>query len=120
MVLAAGNAALCAEWIATPEARMACCEGGDCPMHKGRSDDSGADQVVTQAQAYACCAASGSGQPNSSSPMSVATISAAVLGVGAIVPTITPSLMLTDGWRTRAPIHRPSVARHILLSVFLV
>ena len=42
MGLLAGNAAVCAGWLATPEARMACCaEGGDCPMHKDESRRSG-------------------------------------------------------------------------------
>ncbi len=36
--LMAGNAAICAGWMPTPEARMACCaDGAECPMHKGDS-----------------------------------------------------------------------------------
>jgi predicted metal-binding membrane protein len=119
--LIAGNAAVCAGWAATPEARMACCaEGGDCPMHKGRSEEHGSQRVITQAQADACCAASEQEQSKSSNPTAVTAISPAVLGVGVVLPVITPSLMLTDGWRTDAPIHSPPVARHVLFSVFLV
>jgi hypothetical protein len=100
---------------------MACCvEGGECPMHKGRSDESSSQRAITQAQADACCAASEREESNSSNPTAVATISAAVLGVGVVLPAMTPSLMLTDGWRTNAPIQSPPVPRHVLLSVFLV
>ena len=56
LALMAGNAAVCAGWMSSPEARMACCsEGGACPMHRGSSHDSGSDRV-TQAQADSCCA----------------------------------------------------------------
>jgi hypothetical protein len=35
LVLLGGNAAVCAGWAPTPEARKACCESGMCPMmHK--------------------------------------------------------------------------------------
>jgi hypothetical protein len=121
LALAAGNAAVCAGWAATAEERMACCaDGGECPMHKGRSDESASDHVITQAQADACCASSERDQSNSSSPTAIAGISAAVLGAGVVLPAVTPSLVLTDGWRTGGPIHRPAVPRHVLLSVFLV
>jgi hypothetical protein len=121
LALVAGNAAVCAGWAATAEARMACCtEGGECPMHKGHSDESGSERVVTQAQADACCAASERDQSNSSNPTAPAAISAAVLGTGVVLPAVTPSLVLTDGWRTDAPIRSPPVPRHVLLSVFLV
>ncbi len=89
-------------------------------MHKDHSDESGSRRLITQAQADACCAASEREQSNSSNPTAVTATSAAVLGVGVVVPATTPALVLTDGWRTDAPIHSPPVPRHILLSVFLV
>jgi hypothetical protein len=89
-------------------------------MHKGRSDESSSQHIVTQAQADACCAASEREKSNSSTPTAVTLISAAVLGAGVAVPSITPALVLTDGWRTDAPIHSPPVPRHVLLSVFLL
>jgi hypothetical protein len=89
-------------------------------MHKARSDESGSERVITQAQADACCAASERDQSNSSNPTAIAAISATVLGAGVVLPAVTPSLVLTDGWRMDAPIHGPPVPRHILLSVFLV
>jgi hypothetical protein len=88
-------------------------------MHKGHSDE-GSDHVVSQAQADACCAASGSDQSDSSTPTAASAVSAAVLGDGVVLPAAAPSLVVTDGWRTDAPIHGPPVPRHVLLSVFLV
>ena len=118
--LIAGNAAVCAGWAATPEARMACCTDNDCPMHRGGSDESSSQRVVTPAQADACCAASERDQSDSTNPTAVAAISAAVLGTGLVLPASTPSLVLTDRWRTEAPVPITPVPRHILLSVFLV
>ena len=119
--LMAGNAAVCAGWLATPEARMACCaDGGECPMHKGDSHRSGSERVLTQAQADSCCASSegrNSSQPN---PSFVTAITAAVLGVGVVLPTDVPALVLSDAWRTSAPIPIAPVPKHVLLSVFLV
>src|SRR4029450_5363447 len=67
LALITGNAALCAGWAATPEARMACCaEGAECPMPSG-SHDSASDRVLTQAQADACCAVSGRDRSSPSS-----------------------------------------------------
>jgi hypothetical protein len=119
--LVAGNAAMCAGWKASPEARMACCaDGADCPMHKGNSHRSGSERVLTQAQADSCCALSEGKNSNQSSPTLAAAITAAVLGAGIILPADVPALVLSDGWRTSAPIPIEPVPKHILLSVFLV
>jgi hypothetical protein len=118
--LLAGNAAVCAGWLATPEARMACCsEGHECPMHKGNSHGSGSARVLTQAQADSCCA-SAEGQNSNTNPSFVTAITAAVLGVGIVLPANVPALVLSDGWRTSAPIPVAPVPKHVLLSVFLV
>src|SRR5215207_6808779 len=69
MGLLAGNAAVCAGWLATPEARMACCaEGRDCPMHKGESQRSGRERLLTQAQVDSCCASSERENSSQSTP----------------------------------------------------
>ena len=120
LALVGGNAAVCAGWAATPEARMACCADDDCPMHKGGSDESTSQRVITQAQADACCAASERDLSDSTNPTVVAAISAAVLGTGVVLSITPPALVVTDGWRTEAPVPIAPVARHILLSVFLV
>ena len=100
---------------------MACCaEGGECPMHKGDSHSSGSARVLTQAQADSCCASSERENSNQSSPSFVAAITAAVLGVGIVLPANVPALVLSDAWRTSAPIPIAPVPKHVLLSVFLV
>src|SRR5689334_22054788 len=100
-----GNAAICAGWLPSPESRMACCaDGVECPMHKGDSLHSGSNRVLTQTQADSCCASSESKTSNQSSLTFVAAITAAVLGVGTVLPTNVPALVLSDGWRTTAPI----------------
>jgi hypothetical protein len=119
--LIAGNAAICAGWAATPAERMACCsESGECPMHKGKSHDSGSGHVLTQVDADACCAASEREHSSPSSLTFVATISVAVLGPGIVLPASVPALVLSDDWRRYSPIPTPPVPKHVLLSVFLV
>jgi hypothetical protein len=119
--LMAGNAAICAGWMPTPEARMACCaDGAECPMHQGDSHSSGSRRVLTQAQADSCCASSESRNSNESNPTFVAASTAAVLGAWTVLPANVPALVLSDGWRTSAPIPVAPVPKHVLLSVFLV
>ena len=119
--LVAGNAAMCAGWKSTPEARKACCaDGVECPMHKGNSHRSGSDRVLTQAQADSCCASSEGKDSNQFGPTFVAAITAAVLGDGIILPANVPGLVLSGEWRTSAPIPVEPVPKHVLFSVFLV
>ena len=119
--LMAGNDALCAGWMATPEARMACClDGCECPMHKDDSHRSGSERVLTQAEADSCCALSEGKNSDQFSPTFVAAITTAVLGAGIVLPTNVPALVLSDGWRTSAPIPVAPVPKHVLLSVFLI
>jgi hypothetical protein len=119
--LVAGNAAICAGWMPTAEARMACCaDGGECPMHKGNSPSSRSGSVLTQRQADNCCASAESQRSNQSNPSFVTAITATVLGVGVVLPTSVPALVLSDAWRTSAPIPIAPVPRHVLLSIFLI
>jgi hypothetical protein len=121
VLVSAGNAAICAGWAPTPEARMECCSGEEpCPMHKGESGNEQSGHSVSQAQADSCCASSERDSSNQSNPTNVASISSAVLGTGTVLPALVPALVLSDGWRTVAPILSPPVPRHLLLSVFLV
>ena len=100
---------------------MACCaEGGDCSMHKGESHGSESERVLTQAQADSCCASSEPENSNQSNHWVVTTITAAVLGVGMVLPATVPALVLSDAWRTSAPLPVAPVPKHVLLSVFLV
>jgi len=123
--LIAGNAAVCAGWLATPEARMACCaDEAKCPMHKGDSHrdshHAGPERVPTQAQADSCCASSQDRNSNQSNPTVAAAITAAVLGAGIVFRADVPALVLSDGWRTSAPRRVAPVPKHVLISVFLV
>ena len=120
VLISAGNVAVCAGWAATPEARMACCSESACPMHKADSQSSGSGRVISQAQADSCCASAEHKNSNESSPTFVGAISSAVLGTGIALPVTVPALVLSDGWRTVAPIPTAHVPKHVLLSVFLV
>ena len=89
-------------------------------MHKGDSHSSGSARVLTQAQADSCCASAEGQNSNRSNPSFVTAITAAVLGVGVILPANVPALVLSDAWRTSVPLPVAPVPRHDLLSVFLV
>jgi hypothetical protein len=117
----AGNAAVCAGWAPTPEARKACCaDGGGCPMHKGDPRDSSSHRMLTQGQADSCCASAEHENSNTANPAFVSAISIAVLGSGVILPPSIPAFVLRESWRTVSPIPATPVPRHVLLSVFLV
>ena len=90
------------------------------PHAQGRSHRSGSERVLTQAQADNCCAAAEGQNSSQSNPSFVTAITAAVLGVGVILPANVPALVLSDAWRTSAPIPIAPVPKHVLLSVFLV
>lgn len=121
LALVVGNAALCAGWAATPEARMACCaKEAECPMHKSGSSDADGHHVVTQAQADSCCALSERSAPSPSTPTFAVTIPSAVLTVATVLSAETPALVLGEPWRTRAPLRADPGPKHVLLSVFLV
>lgn len=89
-------------------------------MHKGDSQHSGSERVLTQIQADNCCASSERENSNRSNPTFVTAITGSVLGVGVILPAKVPALVLSDAWRTSAPIPVAPVPKHVLLSVFLV
>jgi hypothetical protein len=117
--LSASPVALCAGWMATPEARMACCsEAGACPMHKSDAPDH-SPRAVTQAEADRCCAASGQDGPApSSSASTLAAPAGVVLGP---VPLVLPSAAAQPHvLRKLVPVTRTHVPKHLLLSVFLV
>lgn len=121
LALIDAHAAVCAGWQPTPEARMDCCiEDCTCPMHDSKSDSSESAKSLTQAEADSCCASSEREDSSPSNPSIVAPISNAVLGQAVVIPAPIPSLVLSDNWRTAVPIPAAPVARHVLLSVFLV
>jgi len=120
LALCAGNVAVCAGWQPTPEARMACCmDGTTCPMHKSDHHDHSSSHSVTQTQADSCCAAGAQRRDSVS-----AGLTFAASGVIALVPvaafTVPVSALSSQEWRALVPLRVSSVAKHLLLSVFLV
>lgn len=120
LVMMAGNLGVCAGWAATPEARMSCCKSGEsCPMSHSEGTG-GAAPALTQAQADACCASS---EPDGSTPSAAPTASAitvAVLGLGVLVPPPTRIDRLHPAFAADPPDAQTAVARHVLLTVFLI
>ena len=119
LVLAASQAGVCAGWMATPEARMACCAvGGTCQMHKSERED-GSTRGLTQAEADRCCAASE--QDDSTPSPSSAGFFVALGIVHSPVPALIPDPQAhVELWRASVPIPTAHVPKHLLLSVFLV
>jgi hypothetical protein len=61
--LIAGLSAPCAGWEGSPEARLACCADGECPMDHEEGASGNGDTRISQLDADRCCAAS---EPSSS------------------------------------------------------
>jgi hypothetical protein len=121
LALLSGSLRECTGWEATPEARMACCsKDGTCPMRKKNAPDPQRQHVLTQADADSCCASSEQPPSQQGGEAVALTITAAVLGAPTVLPAPTPALVSSDRWRTIAPVPGTPVAKHLLLSVFLV
>jgi hypothetical protein len=121
LALVGGSQAVCAGWLPTAEARMACCvEGRACPMHEANDHSSGSGHVMTQVEVDTCCMASQREPSTPSNPALAAAISVNVLGPSTVLPAVVPALVLSGHWRTASPIPTTPVPRHVLLSVFLV
>lgn len=109
--------AVCAGWQSSPDARMTCCapEAG-CPMQASATPPGHADHAAGT-DADVCCAMSEPGRaareiPSTASPV-VPVLDGATLS--AFQPVIAPRLSI----RPATPTHS-GVARHVLLSVFIV
>lgn len=120
IALVGGQLAECQGWLATAEARMACCaKEQECPMHKAGQHSSGLNQIVSQSDADRCCATSEHGD---SMPTSVKVN--AVGGPALIAVSFSGVLASPRAWFARG-IQRvsdplTSRSRHVLLSVFLI
>ena len=109
--------AVCAGWQATPEARMQCCEGGACPMH--RHEHGGSRARVTQAAADDCCAQSARPDSSPSATAFASTLTLAVLeSHPPAASSLAPAPLLSAPWETPSP--PAHVPKHLLLSVLLV
>jgi hypothetical protein len=113
-VLSVGNVAICAGWVATPEARMACCVGtSECPMHSGGHDHG----TMSQAEADSCCAASENDR-SQTSPLSLVALSVSPVMLWTVAVASEPARSFLA--HPVAPPHLNQRARHLLLSVLLV
>ena len=120
LALSAGNAAVCAGWQATPDARMACCMNGtSCPMHESEGHGHSTDGGVSQAQADSCCAASA--QRHDSAAAGVTFVAS---GAVALVPValfaVPVNRFAAHEWRACVPLPVSSTPTHLRLSVLLV
>ena len=117
LICAFGNIAICAGWMPTPDARMACCSDGACPMHRPKSHDE--DAAVTQADADRCCTA---GEREDSTPSSAnVAFSVTILATASPVPVALSAPDYRVGiWRGSPPLASARVSKHVLLSVFLL
>jgi hypothetical protein len=121
LALAAAGWAECAGWQTSPEARMACClTGGDCPMHGSTEPGGGSERVVTQAQADSCCASGTDDSTPSSAAFSLSWSAALVTSGLSIMARPAAPAVSFDAWRTHVPLTVSRVAKHVLLSVFLI
>jgi hypothetical protein len=133
VVLLAGIAGdLCAGWHPSADARMACCLDGACGMHGAAltvstdgagAHDVGIDQPTTprptQADADVCCASS---ETYTTAPPGAFALDLALEPVhgptASLAPPVTVALYGVDHWP--APPGTSGVARHVLISVFLI
>jgi hypothetical protein len=120
LALSAAGWAECAGWQASPEARMACCSGRDCPMHGSTEPGASSERVVTQGQADSCCAASDTNDSTPSAGAFSLSLSAAL--VPSTLYTLAPITAAAsfDARRTHVPLRIGQVSKHVLLSVFLI
>jgi hypothetical protein len=118
LVVISGHLAECRGWLATPEARMACCENEQqCPMHK-----SGAHRdrrTVTQAEADRCCAANS--QTDHSVPSATQSAPADSIASTPAIIAVAPLTVVGRAVRIETDLRPPTGrSRHVLLSVFLI
>jgi type IV pilus biogenesis protein CpaD/CtpE len=119
IALVGGNAALCAEWAATPEARMSCCsDDADCPMHKSDRSASDSHRGMSQAQADSCCASSERNSSSQSTQTFTLTIPSGSISESVVLPATVSAAVAREWWRV--PLSKSSIPKHVLLSVFLV
>jgi len=119
LFISGGDAALCAGWEVTAEARMACCVSGACPMHQSGQHGSDSADTVSQAEADICCVASESAGPTPTSPVFAVVLPSAI-PVQQLFAFVSPLILMADATREPIPLSGSLVPKHLLLSVFLI
>jgi len=94
-------------------------DGTTCPMHKSDSQEHPSTQVVSQTQADSCCAAAAQ-RRDSAAAGSTFAASGVIAPVPVAAFAIPGSVFRSQEWRALVPLRVSSVAKHLLLSVFLV
>jgi len=119
LVLAAGPPGACLGWMATPEARMACCAGHQT-THGQRHHEHGTARDVTQAEADRCCATSDR-EDTAPSPVTATPVMTPGADLSAVIVVLPdPARHWTFSQGSAGTVPLAHVARHLLLSVFLV
>jgi hypothetical protein len=119
LALTAGNSAVCAGWLPTAEARMACCSRAHpCPMHESDAHHGSSPDPIDQAHADSCCAASERHEDGApSSPLVLLPAAPAETPTAlAVIPEPATALRVSHAHAPPAP----SLPRHLLLTVLLV
>lgn len=119
LFISGGDAALCAGWEMTAEARMACCVSGACAMHQSDQHGSAPADTVSQAEADSCCVASESADPTPTSPVFAMVLPSAI-PVQQLFAFVSPLILMADTAREPIPLSGSLVPRHLLLSLFLI
>jgi hypothetical protein len=119
ILVLSGHLAECRGWLATPEARMECCEDEqECPMHKSGKGD--AFHELTQAAADQCCATGT--QADDSLPTAAHSAPAdASVSVSVVAKIIALPARPWDAASLEQDTGPPGArSRHVLFSVFLI
>lgn len=117
LALASPGLGACSGWLATPEARMACCvDGSHCTMHE--SALAGAEAAITQAAADSCCAMSDA-DPSPTPPAGI-PLAPPAPAVNPVPGTFAHIVEAPAPSPTPPPLPAIQVPRHLLLSVFLI
>ena len=120
LALCAGNAAVCAGWQPTPEARMACCvRAAGCPMHGANGHGHDLRQPLSQSQADSCCAAASQRSQSGTAKVSFATSAVITLAPTSLF-TAPTTAAVRPAWRALVPLPGSTRPKHLLLSVLLV
>lgn len=119
LFISGGDAALCAGWEVTAEARMACCVSGACPMHQSHPHGSDSADTVSQAEADICCLASESADPTPTSPVFAMVLPSAI-PVQQLFAFVPPLIVMADAAREPIPLFGSVVPKHLLFSLFLI
>lgn len=116
LALASPGPGACSGWLATPDARMACCvDGSHCAMHETTL---AAAAGITQASADRCCTMSDADPPPT--PAAWVLLAPPAPAVQPVPGTVALLVEASAPSPTPPPLPAIQVPRHLLLSVFII